>query len=744
LNLFDHRREKQTAQEAPLAARMRPRTLDEFIGQSHIIGPGRLLRRAIQADQLSSVIFYGPPGTGKTTLAQIIANTTRAHFIALNAVLSGVKDIREAITVAQDKRGMFGQKTILFIDEVHRFNKAQQDALLPHVENGTVILVGATTENPYFEVNKALVSRSRIFQLRQLDEADLREIIKQTLTDTRRGYGQLTVDLTAEAIDHLVNVANGDARAVLNALELAVETTAPNEQGVIEIGMAVAEESIQRRAVLYDKDGDAHFDTISAFIKSLRGSDPDAALYWLAKMVYAGEDPRFIFRRMIIFAAEDVGLADPQALPIIMAAAQAFDYVGLPEGRFHLSQACLYLATAPKSNTTYAFWDALAVVQKEREADVPSHLKDASRDGEELGHGQGYLYPHTYREHWVAQQYLPTILQGRMFYQPSPQGYEAAIAVHVAQRREAQLAAMLEPDISPYNMAAPATANRWLQRTLSGVGQQLAQIRDHVFRLARVARHELVLDLHAATGLLTWEAVRRAPVGGVYAIAHDEATAQALRQQSQNLESLVRPVIVVRETTPLNPPFEGEGWGGVSFEVIVGRNVLTHVADKAAAIQAMAKWLKSAGRLVLAESVPRQTQRLHQLVDLATLPSDLVTRLVAAEEAIYQQTADPMVNWDGADLAAMFTATGLSAVELLSETMTAERQISPEQIQRWFTLTEAGARPTWSQHLLRGGLSHEEVAQVRALFERQLSGQVVAWATTVVYVVGVMVNKNCL
>jgi len=280
-------------------------------------------------------------------------------------------------------------------------------------------------------------------------------------------------------------------------------------------------------------------------------------------------------------------------------------------------------------------------------------------------------------------------------------------------------------------MAAPATTNRWLQRTLSGVGQQLAQIRDHVFRLARVARHELVLDLHAATGLLTWEAVRRAPVGGVYALAHDEATAHALRQQSQNLESLVRPVIVLGSlmTADLLPD--------ISFEVIVGRNVLTHMADKAAVIQAMAKWLKSAGRLVLAESVPRQTQRLHQLVDLATLPSELVTRLVAAEESIYQQSADPMVNWTGADLAAMFTAAGLSAVELFSETMTAERQISPEQIQRWFALTEVGARPTWAQHLVMGGLTHEEVAQVRALFERQLSGQVVAWATTVVYVVGV-------
>ena len=448
-DLFDHAREQQIDKEAPLAARMRPRTMDEFIGQEHIVGPGRLLRRAIQADQLSSIIFYGPPGTGKTTLARIIANTTHAHFIALNAVLSGVKDIREAIGVAQDKRGMFGQKTILFIDEVHRFNKAQQDALLPHVENGTVILVGATTENPYFEVNKPLVSRSRIFQLRSLTEDDLRAILWQALADEERGYGQLKVHLADEVVDHLVNVANGDARAVLNALELAVETTLPDEYGLINITTEVAEESIQRRAVLYDKDGDAHFDTISAFIKSLRGSDPDAALYWLAKMVYAGEDPRFIFRRMIIFAGEDVGLADPEALRVVVSAAQAFDYVGLPEGRFHLAEACLYLATAPKSNSAFAFFDALAAVEQEREADVPDHLRDNNRDAADFGHGAGYLYPHAFRDHWVAQQYLPDSLQGRVFYQPGGQGYEATIQAQVARRREEQLAAMLEAEVSP-------------------------------------------------------------------------------------------------------------------------------------------------------------------------------------------------------------------------------------------------------------------------------------------------------
>ncbi|MFQ5420833.1 MAG: AAA family ATPase, partial [Anaerolineae bacterium] len=330
MDLFTHGRQSQIEQESPLAHRIRPRALDEFVGQEHIIGPGRLLRRAIQADQLSSLIFYGPPGTGKTTLAMVIANTTQSHFITINAVLAGVKEIRQAIKDANERRNLYGQRTTLFVDEVHRWNKAQQDALLPHVEKGTIILIGATTENPYFEVNKALVSRSRIFQLKPLMPDDLRRVAQQALADPERGYGKLNVNLHPDALDHLVDVANGDARSVLNALELAVETTPPDENGVIEVDLAVAEESIQRRAVLYDKEGDAHFDTISAFIKSLRGSDPDAALYWMAKMIYAGEDPRFIFRRMAILAGEDVGLADPQAMGVVVSCWEAFERIGMP------------------------------------------------------------------------------------------------------------------------------------------------------------------------------------------------------------------------------------------------------------------------------------------------------------------------------------------------------------------------------------------------------------------------------
>ncbi|MCL2271051.1 MAG: AAA family ATPase, partial [Treponema sp.] len=389
--------------KSPLADRMRPRILEDIIGQDHIVGPGRLLRRAIQADRLSSIIFYGPPGTGKTSLARVIANTTRASFESLNAVLSGVKNIREAIDRADERFRLYSKRTILFVDEVHRWNKAQQDALLPWVENGTVILIGATTENPFFEVNRALVSRSRIFQLKPLNAEGLMETALRAIADAERGYGKWRIRFDEGALEHLVEVSGGDARSLLNALELAIETSPshwpPDERETIFISMEAAEESIQRRAVLYDRDGDYHFDTISAFIKSVRGSDPDAALYWLAKMVRAGEDPSFIFRRMIILASEDVGLADPRALSVVISCAEAFDRIGFPEGNFPLAHACLYLATAPKSNTALAFFDALKEVDRE-DAEVPNHLRDGNRDAEGFGHGEGYIYPHAYRNHW--------------------------------------------------------------------------------------------------------------------------------------------------------------------------------------------------------------------------------------------------------------------------------------------------------------------------------------------------------
>ena len=438
----------------PLASRMRPQTLDEYIGQDHIVGRGRLLRRAIAADQLTSVIFYGPPGSGKTTLARVIANHTKSNFITLNAVLTGVADIRNSIKQAEDYYNLYSRRTILFVDEVHRWNKAQQDALLPWVENGTIILIGATTENPFFEVNKALVSRSRVFQLKPLTKDDLKKAADQALKNNDRGYGHWNVEFEEGALEHLIDTANGDARSLLNALELAVETTPekwnphgnppePAYGSTIFISKEAAEESIQKKVVLYDRDGDYHYDIISAFIKSLRGRDPDGAMYWLARMVRAGEDPHFIFRRMLISACEDTGLADPMAIAIVTACEEAFDRVGLPEGRYHLAHAALYLSTCPKSNSSMAFFDALSSVESE-DAEVPNHLKDSSRDAEGFGHGSGYLYPHAYRDHWVAQQYLPDALMGRVFYTPSTQGYENEIRNDVLSRRELQIAAILE------------------------------------------------------------------------------------------------------------------------------------------------------------------------------------------------------------------------------------------------------------------------------------------------------------
>ncbi|MDR2897615.1 MAG: AAA family ATPase, partial [Spirochaetaceae bacterium] len=447
MELFESRNGSSLQDDRPLADRMRPRTLDEFIGQDHIVGPGRLLRRAIAADQLTSVIFYGPPGTGKTTLARVIANHTKSNFLTLNAVLTGVQAIRDSIAHAEDHRKLYDRRTILFVDEVHRWNRSQQDALLPWVENGTIILVGATTENPFFEVNKALVSRSRVFQLKALEEADLMKAALSAIADRERGYGRWVIRFEPGALEHLTETAGGDARSLLNALELAVETTPdtwpPPDKTDIYISKETAEESIQQKVVLYDRDGDYHYDVISAFIKSLRGRDPDAAMYWLARMVAAGEDPGFIFRRMLISACEDTGLADPYAISVVESSAAAFDRVGLPEGRYHLAHAALYLATAPKSNSYMAFFDALASVEKEN-TEVPNHLRDGSRDAEGFGHGAGYLYPHAYRDHWAAQQYLPDVLTGRVFYTPSTQGYEGAIRGDVLTRRELQVAAMLE------------------------------------------------------------------------------------------------------------------------------------------------------------------------------------------------------------------------------------------------------------------------------------------------------------
>jgi putative ATPase len=437
-DLFEYSRKSQTEREQPLAARVRPRTLDEFVGQEQIVGPGTLLRRAIEADRISSMILWGPPGSGKTTLAMIIAHHTEAHFDSISAVMAGVKEIRQLVQEAKDRRSMYGQRTILLVDEIHRFNKAQQDALLPYVEDGTIVLIGASTENPYFEVISALVSRSRIFQLKPLEDAEIRVILRRALSDAERGLGNIPVQVDEDALAHLVHVAGGDARNALNALELAVTTTPADRGGRVHIDLTVAQESIQRRALLYDKDGDAHYDTISAFIKSMRGGDPDAALYWMARMIYSGEDPRFIVRRMIILASEDIGLADPQALVVATAAAQALEWVGLPEAQYALAEAAIYLATAPKSNSCGAYFQALKDVEQEGIIEVPNHLKDGTRDGKALGHGEGYKYPHAFSDHWVAQQYLPDGVQGGHWYEPGELGYERTIKERLAKWRRAR------------------------------------------------------------------------------------------------------------------------------------------------------------------------------------------------------------------------------------------------------------------------------------------------------------------
>ena len=433
MDLFDYMRANTMEKESPLASRMRPTTLDEVVGQKHIIGKDKLLYRAIKADKLGSVIFYGPPGTGKTTLAKVIANTTSARFEQINATVAGKKDMEEIVKNAKDSIGMYGQKTILFVDEIHRFNKSQQDYLLPFVEDGTITLIGATTENPYFEVNNALLSRSRIFELKPLEKQDIRELVMRAVYDTEKGMGTYGADITDEAADFLADVANGDARAALNAVELGILTTDKSDDGKIHITIDVAAECIQKRVVRYDHDGDNHYDTISAFIKSMRGSDPDAAVYYLARMLYAGEDVKFIARRIMICASEDVGNADPNALVVAVSADQAVERIGMPESQIILSQAAAYVATAPKSNAAYmGIAKAMKTVADTRTMPVPAHLQDRHYKGaEKLGHGLGYKYAHDYPNHYVTQQYLPDGMEGMRFYEPSENGYEKKIREHM-------------------------------------------------------------------------------------------------------------------------------------------------------------------------------------------------------------------------------------------------------------------------------------------------------------------------
>jgi putative ATPase len=497
--------------------------------------------------------------------------------------------------------------------------------------------------------------------------------------------------------------------------------------------------------VLYDKEGDYHFDTISAFIKSLRGSDPDATMYWMAKMVYAGEAPRFIFRRMLIFAGEDVGLADPNAITVVTSCAQAFEQVGMPEGRFHLATAALYLATCKKSNTTFAFFDALATVEKEADSGVPNHLKDGNRDKEGFGHGEGYLYPHAYQDHWVAQQYLPTSLQGKVFYQPSDQGYEAQIRVDVSRRREEQLAAMLSVtdehlEVLSFSPDDPAK-DRWLQRTISNAGERLGVIRDRVLDAAKLQRHHLVLDLKAATGLITWEALRRVPEGGVYALTRNERDAEAIQQQATKLKEMERPIVTVGDFAE---PGGLDAWGigktiqssnptfaqSLRFDALVGYNALIDQADKAKAVQALPALLNQRGVISLAERIPRHTQRLYRLVDLSALSDALQQRIRTAEEAIYAEPNDPLVNWDEADLIKAVESAGLQ-VDFSVEDEASDMQITANVIERWFAPSTTG-KPSYGQRLA-ALLSGEEIKQLRSLFERQLLNKTVKWGGKIAF-----------
>ncbi len=736
-SLFDRTCASELAKDQPLAARMRPRTLDEYIGQEHILAPGRLLRRAVQADQISSLLFYGPPGTGKTTLASVIANTTKSVFVTLNAVMAGIADLRDVTNAAQRRRNEYGQRTILFVDEVHRWNKAQQDALLPWVENGTIILIGATTENPYFTVNRALVSRSRIFQLKPLEEKHIRQIIMQALNDEERGYGKLSTSIDEDALDHIANIANGDARAALNAIELAVETTQPDADGTIHITLEVAEESIQRRAVLYDKEGDFHFDTISAFIKSMRGSDPDATFYWLAKMVYAGEDPRFIFRRMTIFASEDIGMADPKALPFVIAAAEAFDRVGLPEGHYPLAHAALYCATAPKSNSVMGFFDALKSVQEEREGEVPNHLRDSSRDKEGFGHGVGYQYPHAYRDHWVAQQYLPSTLQGKIFYEPGVIGYEKSLADIVRQRRELQIAALRDtenasapPEILTFTKPGDKT-DKWLARAIDNTSANLATIREKLFITRKIQRHERILDLTADTGELTLNAIRAVPEGGVFSLVSSHDAATALADMATNITEMRRPIILVGEPEMLATLLDSARFGDVRFDFIVARNLLGRAQDRVARLKAVMPFLAENATISIAESLPRRTQRLYMLVPKAdnVETQQLMERFATAEEAVYGDVSDPRVAYDTDELTDVFSQAGLPSpkVELLQ--VPRQQIISRQLLSRWFS----GAPDSFGALLERHGLSAEEVATVHEILTNSLLNKKVSWHTTMAF-----------
>jgi putative ATPase len=719
---------------------MRPRELDDIIGQDHIVGQGRLLRRAIQADRISSLIFYGPPGTGKTSLARVIANTTKSTFESLNAVLTGIKDVREAVDRATERRNLYGTRTILFVDEVHRWNKAQQDALLPWVENGVIILIGATTENPFFEVNRALVSRSRIFQLKSLDKEGLLETARCALADKRRGYGAWRVTFEEGALDHLVEVAGGDARSLLNALELAVETTPPvwppPENAEIYVNLETAEQSIQRRVVLYDRDGDYHFDVISAFIKSVRGGDPDAALYWLAKMVKAGEDPSFIFRRMIILASEDVGLADPHALSVVVSCAKAFDRIGFPEGNFPLAHACLYLATAPKSNSTMAFFDAMKEVEKEH-AEVPNHLRDANRDGESFGHGEGYIYPHAYRDHWAAQQYLPSALRGKTFYAPSTIGYEGKIREDVLRKREIQTAVILDDDRRGDARedaltwsAASKGREGWFKRLSGGRSALLLRDRDVILEQCSIRRHSRVLVANADDGLLLWEALRRAPEGLSAACVRDEAAKSALLGYASTLDETERPLI---RAGGLPAPDEAEAaFSCKQFDYILTREPWRRTGGGAAVFAGFAQkcraLLAPTGVVAALQSPPALGGKIASILGAKEFEPDapeqayLVEKLAEAERFFFTAEENkPELLWNAQTLETAFMEAGFS-VTITQIDQKEERILTERDMSAWFNKE----RSSWGAFIAQT-LGDEAFFTIKTMLSEQIKRGPVEW-----------------
>ena len=712
-DLFSHHRDQTLARLAPLAERLRPRTLDDFVGQEAILGPGRLLRRAISADRVGNLILHGPPGTGKTTLARIIAGCTRAHFSSLNAVLAGVKDLRLEVEAAKERLAHHGLRTILFIDEVHRFNSAQQDALLPWVENGTLTLIGATTENPYFEVNKALVSRSRLFRLEPLEPTALRCLLQRALSDPTQGYGGRPIALTPEAEAHWLDVANGDARSLLNALELAVETTEPDADGCIAIDLTIAEESIQQRAVLYDKQGDAHFDTISAFIKSLRGSDPDAALFWLARMLEAGEDPRFLFRRMLIAAGEDVGLADPQAVVVVEACAASFERIGLPEGLYPLAQAALYLANTEKSNSTLGLFDALKVVRQAQKQQVPAHLRDAHRDGQAFGDGQGYRYPHAYAEHWVAQTYLPAALQGQVFWQPGALGWEGERQGLLRQRRAAQLAAVAEQqeELDAFLSSSPEDPllQRWLARQAAAEGERLDLLRQRFWGERHPGRLDRVLVLQARSLLWALDPIRDATEGAVCITVEHTGELERLEAQVQILDPLVRPQL--RVVPPDRPQALADLLQpGGRFEWIVGRQPALPTAggtDTEAWAVALSALAAPGARLRLLFSHPRigpATALLSHLRSPGGAPPLLERAGMVEAEGLAQQALVPPA-W-----VAALERQGWQLQEQAWEEPL-ELHLVDRLLERWF-----GPRVPYRASLEAHGWTPPDIEALRSLF----------------------------